>query len=125
MVYLGGSIAQASMEILVHAEESPLLDQYVILAVQMPDECVLRVSAGTLPDRWDDDVMNSPAQLLGDNWLMSRASLALEVPSIAVPGGTNILLNPRHVDVGRLNVGEIESYQLDERIKRLFPENGN
>lgn len=124
MVYMGDSIAQASMEILVHAEEAGLLDDYVLLEVQIPASCVLRIRVDELPQGWDDPaMMNAPAQRVGDHWLGSEASLALEVPSIAVPGGANLLLNPRHADFDRLVVGEIEPYRMDQRIRRLFAEN--
>ena len=121
MVYLGDSIAQASLELLVHVEDAGLLDAYVLLQVQIPTRCVLRVPVQDLPEGWDDQAaMNSPAQQVGDRWLHSNASLALEVPSTAVPGGINLLLNPGHQDVDQLVVGDIETYQFDERRKDLF-----
>jgi len=121
MVYLGESIGQASMEILVHAENAALLDQYVVLEVEIPPECVLRVPVDTLPDGWDDeDAVNPPSQQAGDQWLASMSSVALKVPSVAVPGGSNILINPSHPDMVKLVVGEIEEYRMDDRIKRTF-----
>lgn len=121
VVYLGDSIAQASLELLVHADNAGLLDAYVLLKVQIPPRCVLRVPVQDLPEGWDDQAaMNSRAQQVGDRWLHSNASLALEVPSTAVLGGINLLLNPGHPDTDQLVVGEIEPYHFDERIRRLF-----
>jgi RES domain-containing protein len=120
MVYLGDSIAQVSMEVLAHGLEIPVLDQYCLLMVQIPTDCLLKLPASSLPDGWDrEDAVNPVSQRVGDSWLVSDQSLALMVPSIAVPGGRNIVLNPNHRYRSRLVVGAIEEYRLDDRIRRL------
>lgn len=52
----------------------------------------------------------------GDEWANSRDSLALEVPSAAVFGERNYLLNCEHPDMQHLECGPIQSFAYDPRL---------
>ena len=49
---------------------------------------------------------------LGTRWAVSGGTVALRVPSAVVPGEQNFLLNPRHPDFARLELGGAEPFEL-------------
>lgn len=66
-----------------------------------------------LPDGWRGD--RRVTQRLGDEWLDSRSSALLFVPSLVVPA-RNALINPAHPDAGRIRVVRTFDYPLDSRL---------
>ena len=50
VVYLGESRALVCMEMLAHAQDSNLLDQYVLMAVSIPVDSILQLDSTTLPE---------------------------------------------------------------------------
>ena len=55
---------------------------------------------------------------IGSAWAISRRSAALEVPSAAVEGEWNILLNPAHSDFNKIKVIKENPFHYDERMFR-------
>ena len=118
VVYLSGNLATATVEILVHLENKGILDKYHKLKVSFPVETLVAIDEGQLPDNWNSMSMEPVTQAVGNDWLVNKESLVLRVPSVAVPDEYNYLLNPDHDDFSRLEVGEIEPYTFDERLRR-------
>jgi RES domain-containing protein len=52
----------------------------------------------------------------GSEWLRSGRAAVLEVPSVLVPGETNLLLNPAHVDFKRLRIARARAFSFDPRL---------
>ena len=76
---------------------------YAVLKVEAPDDIqVMRIELASLTDGWRDNSASSRAR--GDDWLPSRESALLEVPSAILPDTSNVLLNPHHADAGRVRV---------------------
>ena len=101
------SIAMAFMETMVHlAGSDPLPLQRKLVRITFPSQhwrerkrC-LQAGFGGYPNPADAEDWQSATQAWGDAWLLSRESLIAEVPSLAVPGEQNILLNPLHPAYG-------------------------
>jgi RES domain-containing protein len=53
---------------------------------------------------------------IGDAWVMSAASLLLEVPSAVIPFEQNYLLNPAHPAMGSLHIGKPQAFSFDPRL---------
>jgi RES domain-containing protein len=118
MVYLGGSLALAALELLVHLE-SDGLDHHIAIPVTIPDELVLELSAistKALPRTWTNNHVLT--RNLGDSWIASRHSLALRVPSAVIPQETNVLLNPLHPDMATLGIGKAQAFHFDQRLAK-------
>ena len=49
-----------------------------------------------LPDGWDRRPPGNASRAVGDEWLQAEASVALQVPSVTLPEGSNYVLNPAH-----------------------------
>jgi len=111
MVYTAASPSLAVLEVLVHLDlPSELLpDDYQLLTVNVPDDApVSRIVDPVL----DDDACRQT----GDAFLVDAAALALAVPSVVVPQERNVLLNPRHPDMGRVIVERSEPFRIDPRL---------
>jgi len=110
ILYSSSSIALAFLETMVHlAGNDPLPFQRVLVRITFPSQHwrerkrFLQAEFGGWnqpPNPADAGVWLSSTQAWGDAWLVSGESLIAEVPSLAVPGEQNILLNPLHPAYG-------------------------
>lgn len=117
MVYLGSSLAQAAMEMLVHLSRSDVLKKfYVNMEIQFDESMVQHILLSDLPSNWMDLTMESSVQEVGDQWVANKSSLILQVPSAAVPGEYNYLFNPSHQDADKATFGPITPFTYDSRL---------
>lgn len=117
LVYLGSSLAQAAMEMLVHISRSDILKKsYVNMEVQFDESMVQHISLNDLPENWMEQTMESSVQEVGDQWATNKSSLILQVPSAAVPGEYNYLFNPLHHDADKVTFGPITPFKYDSRV---------
>jgi RES domain-containing protein len=117
VVYLSSSPALAALEVLVNADAQLLLAvPYVAIAVEFDEPLVTRPER--LPKNWRDDPPPRSAARIGDDWVMSAASLLLEVPSAVIPFEPNYLLNPTHPAMGSLHIGKPQAFSFDPRLLR-------
>lgn len=115
-VYLGGSLALASMELLVHLRMPEVLKTYRKLRVRIPQEVISALDERRLPDGWAMPGLHPVTQDIGDRWLASRESAVLRVPSAVVAGEANYLLDPTHPDLAKVEAGGIEDFRFDSGI---------
>ncbi len=76
------------------------------------------VNERQLPRNWRD--YPAPEQLadIRTNWLQSKSSLLLEIPSAVVNKEVNILINPLHKDIEGVSLLSIEKFSFDTRLTR-------
>jgi RES domain-containing protein len=116
MVYTSSSLALAAIEYFVHLDPSEAPSALVSLIAEVPDALAIeRIDFAQLPNDWRR-VDNSHLQQLGSDWVKSLRSVALIVPSAAVLGEWNVLLNPAHPDFRKIEIGEALPFQYDERM---------
>jgi RES domain-containing protein len=115
VVYLSSSPALAALEVLVNADAQLLQAiPYVAIAVEFDESLVTRPER--LPKNWRDDPPPKSAARIGDAWVMSAASLLLEVPSAVISFEHNYLLNPAHPDMNALHIGKPQAFSFDPRL---------
>jgi RES domain-containing protein len=118
VVYLAESPAGALVEALVHLELNPahLPKFYRLLKAQAPDGLSMKVISGA--DLQNVNWVRDPitTRTMGDEWLGSKNSAMLRVPSAIVPETFNILLNPEHTDAAQVQVLWHSEYPWDERL---------
>lgn len=118
LVYTSNSLALAAIELFVHLDPSAAPDDLVSIRIEVPEELKMdRVEVKGLPKDWrrmDSDQLRE----IGSAWAISRRSTALEVPSAAVEGEWNILLNPAHSDFNKIKVIKENPFLYDERMFR-------
>lgn len=119
-MYLGGSLALASMELLVHLRMPEVLQTYRKLQVHIPAGLIQDVDVQDLPPGWDAPSLHPPTWKIGDRWLDSLQSAVLRVPSAVVTGEVNYILNPAHGCACRIRAGRIEDFRYDSRILKTL-----
>lgn len=116
VVYLGANLATAAMELLVHIGSTNILNQFKKIEVIFDNSFILLIDPNQLPKNWNNQTMTPTTQLIGNDWLDKKESLILKVPSVAVDGESNYLLNPNHSDFDKITVSSITLFKLDPRL---------
>lgn len=116
MVYTSSSVSLAVLEVLVHLQKASLLSSYSLIAARFDDALIERLERSKLPDGWRAYPAPPELQEIGDEWVKSRRSAVLEVPSVVVERESNYLMNPAHPDFASMSLGEPEPFIFDERL---------
>lgn len=121
VVYTASSIALAALETIVHTDTGAWpLNRYV-LEIGIPDAvweaAEVPEASGALPAVWDSQPAPRETLDYGDEWIASRRSALLIVPSVVVPLETNILINPLHSDAVKVRVIRTTKFIYDSRIR--------
>jgi RES domain-containing protein len=117
IVYLAESVAGALLEVLVHLELAPgrLPKAYRLLKVEAPHGVSIRsVSNGDLLTNWVDE--ETVTRTLGDEWLASKSTALLRVPSAIAPETFNVLLNSAHEEAHRFRIVSHQTCPWDLRL---------
>ena len=118
MVYTSSSLALAAMEVLVHLDPGVEPDDLVAVSANLPDDVKLQtLPLQSLPANWHEaDCL--ALQEIGEQWLLAQKTVGLRVPSAAVRGEWNVLLNPEHPEFARIVLGDVEPWKFDVRALR-------
>lgn len=107
----------ALVELLVHLRPQRIPVQLVLCSALLPQNfSVRRLTVTDLPKNWAEVPAPPELQIIGRDWLESRDSLALVVPSAVVPDESNVLINPVHPDARGIRLLEPRPFRFDERL---------
>ncbi|MEJ5978818.1 RES domain-containing protein [Novosphingobium sp. PS1R-30] len=67
---------------------------------------------------WEAEPSGRASIAFGTEWVKSRRSLLLEVPSVIVPEERNLLINPVHPDAARVSARKVRKWLNDPRVLR-------
>ena len=100
----------------MHAESTQVLAaiKWVTIPVRI-EESLIEI-ADSLPPDWRHLPAAPSTRAFGSRWVTESRSVALRVPSIVVDGEYNYLLNPRHAEFARLEIGEPQPFSFDPRL---------
>jgi RES domain-containing protein len=114
IAYAASGESLAKLEALVHYQ--PVLGAaLVIIEATLADDLVATL-ATALPPGWNAVPDTGAARPIGDAWLTSGSSLALEVPSIHSTAEKNVLINPTHPDFSRMKFAVPTPFSFDPRL---------
>lgn len=116
-VYAAESISLALLEIVVHTETASLLAHYSLISVSFAEGVVSTLDTSALPENWPEPLISPRTQAIGDEWVESRQSAVLRVPSALTGMEYNYLINPHHSDFGQLEIGEPKKIPIDPRLR--------
>src|SRR5207302_4097007 len=116
IVYTSETQSLAVLEMLVHLDGPDLLQEYVLIGVEIEESLVQNLDFSVLPRNWRTDPAPLALRKIGDEWAVARSSVALRVPSILVPGESNVLINPVHGDFARFVIGKPLAFSFDPRL---------
>ncbi len=115
VVYASENLAPAALEKIAGAGQLSRLSQMVYVPTNLDADTILDLQE--LPDEWDQRPPRQASRAIGDAWLTSNDSVALRVPSVVVPEGSNFVLNPGHPDFdASVTIHVSEPLRLDPRI---------
>ncbi len=105
------------MEYVVHVALSIVPKNLSIACYEMPDDVVPEeISVTALPKNWRTYPSPSKLTELGSEWALANRLLLLRVPSAIVPDESNILINPKHPEITRISIYQVEKCALDRRL---------
>ena len=117
VVYTSGSRSLAALEFLVHVPMALAPENLSIVEINIQENVKREsIKESQLPSSWRD--YPAPEQLvnIGTNWIKSKSSLLLDIPSAVVDKEVNTLINPLHPDMKHVNVAIVEKFSFDSRF---------
>jgi len=126
MVYASTSLSLAAIELFVHLEPGQQPNDLVYLSALLPHgEPARTIAPAELPPNWwtDEPAADAiTARDLGDEWIRSRSSLAMMVPSVPIRAEWNVLLNPLHPAIALIEIDPPQPFHFDARMfQRMQP----
>jgi RES domain-containing protein len=119
IVYAASSAALAALEVLVHVDPLDAPGDLRLLTLELPDDLLVeQLDVAVLPAHWAAVPAPDELAALGSDWLASRRSAALSVPSAVIQSERNLLLNPWHPAITHMRVTEDRPFSFDPRLLR-------
>lgn len=117
VVYTSATLSLAALEMFVNLSPAKYPADLVSLEANLPDDILTeRVELGSLPRNWRATPSPIALQDVGSQWIASRRTAVLYVPSAVIPEDFNVLLNPANPDFQRLQIGRPRRFQFDVRM---------
>ena len=110
----GSTLSLAMLEVLVHVASPRVLRDFRMLDVDVPDDAIIDL------DQSDLDLSEGATlatRSAGDRFLTDARAIALRVASIVNPHEFNVVINPKHPDIGRVSLGTMRPLEFDPRLK--------
>jgi RES domain-containing protein len=118
VVYTSASLALAAVETFVHLEPNFQPADLVRIAVEVPDALPLAsVDPAVLPEGWAEG-RDERLRVFGDAWVTQARTVGMRVPSAAITGEWNVLLNPLHPEFAAVSFGTPKPFRFDARMFR-------
>ncbi len=113
-LYTAQSIALCVTEIAVHIPLGILPKDYRLVHIEIPD--VEFFEHKRLPKDWNTFPHPDSTQKIGDKFFRENKFLLMKVPSAAVQGEFNYIINPRHINFSEVKIKKIEKFTFDDRL---------
>jgi RES domain-containing protein len=118
VVYASTSLSLAAVETFVNLEPNLRPADLVSIEGETPDAIeTVTLDVRALPARWYE-TRDESLHRFGDEWIRDGRSAVLLVPSAAIRGEWNVLLNPAHVDFSRIEFRDPTPFEFDRRMFR-------
>ena len=118
MVYASTSLALAAVETFVNLEPNLQPKDLISIEGNIPDGLeISRVDLKTLPANWHE-TRDESLRRFGDDWIRAGQTAALLVPSAAIRGEWNVLLNLVHGDFSKIRFRKPQPFEFDVRMFR-------
>ena len=115
-VYLASSRALAALEMLVHLTPKTKSVRFSFVEVNLSSLSIEKIT--TLPVGWDETLPSGVTREAGTEWLRSKRSAVLQVPSVLIQEEPNYILNPSHPECEDLFPVSARDFFFDPRLKK-------
>jgi RES domain-containing protein len=119
VVYASEHLSLATLEVLVHVRIDQVRVAFHAFEITIPDALVEVVADEQLPRGWDAAAIARATREFGSSWAREGRSVALSVPSVIIKQERNLVLNPLHPDVVKLEIARPTRFRFDERLLRV------
>ena len=117
VIYTSSSRALACLENVVHRSGEGLSDIFRTMVIEIPVRIEMEeITLKKLPRDWSERINFSITQQIGDEWLRSKSTVVLKIPSAIVPEENNYLINVSHPNFKKIKLKRVETFQFDARI---------
>jgi len=116
VVYCCDSIALCNVEVAVRIPLGIIPSGYFLVHIELPSNTTIGEINQKLPFDWNSYPHSHSTQMIGDKFVKSNNNLCLKVPSAAVQGNFNFLLNPWHSEMKKVKIVKTEAYSFDKRL---------
>jgi len=117
IIYTSESRALAALEYYVHLSRTFILPGLNVVSIEIPDSVSKNeIAVSDLPKKWRTYPAPPELAAIGAEWIRSRESLALYVPSAVMPPECNILINPMHSEMEKVQIIMVEEFVFDQRL---------
>ena len=118
VVYASTSLALAAVETFVNLEPKLVPADLVSIEGEIPKSLeIAKLGEESLPARWRG-TRDESLHRFGDEWVRSGKTAVLLVPSAAIRGEWNLLLNPIHGNFGQIRFEKPVAFEFDLRMFR-------
>jgi RES domain-containing protein len=118
VVYASTSLALAAVETFVNLEPNLRPADLIFIEGEIPEELEIgKLDPKRLPAGWRE-TRDESLRRFGDEWIRSGKSAALLVPSAAIRGEWNVLLNPVHRAFSTILFRGPSRFEFDVRMFR-------
>ncbi len=118
VVYASTSLALAAIETFVNLAPNLQPHDLVSIEGEIPDRLeVARLEVRSLSASWFKK-RDESLRRFGDEWIRAGNTVAMLVPSAAIRGEWNVLLNPAHREFKSVRFGEPTAFRFDPRMFR-------
>ena len=117
IVYTAESRALAMAEVAVHLSLATLPSDFMMIEMDIPDSLDIdEIKLQELPQNWANHPSVSNTQKIGDQFVESAKNAVLKVPSSAVQGDFNYLINPHHDEFQHIHTINVTNFPFDKRL---------
>ncbi len=115
VLYTTENISLAILEILVRTTMQTIPLTYHLIKIDIPTAAQPQsISADKLKKEWKDDI--GYTQWMGDEFIKSKKSLLLKVPSAIVDEENNYIINPAHSEYKKVKILQVNKFLFDKRL---------
>ena len=116
VVYASTSLSLAAVETFVNMEPNLRPADLVSIEGAIPDAIqTVTLDVKALPARWYE-TRDESLHRFGDEWIRDGRSATLLVPSAAIRGEWNVLLNPAHAEFSKIEFRDPKPFEFDVRM---------
>lgn len=117
VLYTASSRSLAALELLVHTSHQYVPDDLYLITIQIPENTIIEtIGADVLNAGVKKRGIAADFQQMGDDWVKSRRSLVLKVPSVIIPEEHNYLINPLHTNAIKVSIIANRTFEFDKRL---------
>ncbi len=116
VLYASINRSLAALEYLIHVDPKTVPRNLKLLALELPNDSIEKFDKKAFLKISKKKNSSLLFKEEGKNWIESKKSLLLEVPSIIIPDEKNILINPSHKLIDKVKIKSVDKFEFDERF---------